>query len=587
MREAAHINTEYLIYLWEKVYEVFFMPDATECKQRILSEDYQDFIIRSFGSFWKDLLMNDFCQMQLDYSYQILYLGQENIGSRQLFQFPYNSIPRCYAPLDMEALQQAGISEVQSLPGLEISGEGVIIGFLDSGINYKDPVFRNLDGTTRILSIWDQTIQTGNPPEGILYGSEYTKEQIDEALRAENPEEIVPSMDQDGHGTFMASIACGSGNPENQFLGAAPEADIMVVKLKEAKQYLRDFYFIKPEASCYQENDVMAALFYLYHAARNANKPLVVCVTLGSNMGGHNGSNPLSAYMEVMGNHSGIGLAAGVGNEADKRHHYMGAVTSNSGEEIEISVGDRVAGFTMELWTDIPNIFAVSIISPTGEQSRRIAIREGEGMYNFVFENTDVYVVYRLLVETTNSQLIFLRFAHPLSGIWRVRVEPIQLENGSFHAWLPMEEFLTGEVYFLRSNPDYTITAPGNTKAAACVAYYNGADNSIAVSSGRGYTRLNEIKPDFAAPGVGVTGVNLRGQFTTRSGSSVATALTAGAEALLMEWLYGEGSTPDSVQLKNYLILGAERGSGRMYPNREWGYGTLDLYHTFEAVRRL
>lgn len=562
------------------------MPDDETCRQRIISEDYRDFIIRTPGSFWNDLLQGDFCRMPLDYSFQIIYLNEENIGPLQLFQFPNNSVPRCYAPLDMETLQQAGISQVQSIPGLDVTGEGVILGFLDSGINYKDPVFRNLDGTTRILSIWDQTIQTGTLPEGLLYGSEYTKEQIDEALRSEDPETVVPSMDTDGHGTFTASVACGSGNPENQFLGAAPEADIVVVKLKETKRYLREYYFIDPDAVCYQENDIMAALFYLYHKARKEKKPLVIAIALGSNMGGHSGANPFSAYLEVMGYQPWIGLVTGVGNEADKRHHYMGNVTNNSGEEIEISVGEGLIGFTMEIWTDIPNIFAVSIISPTGEQSRRIAIREGEGMYNFVFENTDVRVGYRLLVDTTNSELIFLQFAHPLSGIWRVKVEPVQLENGVFHAWLPMEEFLTGTVYFLRSNPDYTITAPGNAQAAACVAYYNGADNSIAVSSGRGYTRLNGIKPDFAAPGIGVTGVNLRGQFITRSGSSVATAVAAGAETLLMEWLYKEGGTPDSTQLKNFLILGAGRQTGRMYPNREWGYGTLNLYRTFEEVRR-
>ena len=176
------------------------------------------------------------------------------------------------------------------------------------------------------------------------------------------------------------------------------------------------------------------------------------------------------------------------------------------------------------------------------------------------------------------------QFDRPLSGIWKVRVKALRLGDGVFHAWLPMDEFFAGEVYFLRSNPDYTITSPGNVQAAACAAYYNGGDNSIAVSSGRGYTRVNVIKPDFAAPGINVTGLNLRGQFTARSGSSVATGITAGAEALLMEWLYDLGETPDSVQIKNFLILGADRQDGQMYPNREWGYGTMNLFRTFEEV---
>lgn len=563
------------------------MPDPEICKERILSEDYRDFVVRSIGSFWRDIVQRDICRFRLDYGFQVFYLGEEDTNERPLYQFPYYSIPRCYTLLDMEALEQAGISRLQNLPGLELSGEGVIIGFIDTGINYKDPLFRNLDGTTRVVSIWDQTIQTGIPPEGILYGSEYGREQINEALRSEDPEMIVPSMDQNGHGTFVASVACGGGNAENRFLGAAPEADIAVVKLKEAKQYLRDFYYIDSDAVCYQENDIMAALFYLKQLALREEKPLIICIAVGTSMGGHSGAAPLSAYMEVMGNTPLISLVAGTGNEADKRHHYLGDIQSEAGEEIEISVGNNVRGFTMELWTDIPNIFTVSIISPTGQESGQIPIREREGVYNFVFERTSVYVIYRLLVEITNSELIFLQFDHPLSGIWKVKVEPLQLENGRFHAWLPMDEFFAGSVYFLRSNPDYTITEPGNTQAAACTAYYNGGDNSIAVSSGRGYTRISGIKPDFAAPGINVTGVNLRGQFTARSGSSVAAGIAAGAEALLMEWLYKQGETPNSVQIKNLLILGAVRRPDRMYPNREWGYGTLNLFRTFEVVRRL
>ena len=141
-------------------------------------------------------------------------------------------------------------------------------------------------------------------------------------------------------------------------------------------------------------------------------------------------------------------------------------------------------------------------------------------------------------------------------------------------------------MFFLRSNPDYTITSPGDAVSVATVAYYNGNENGVAVSSGRGYTRLERVKPDFAAPGIRVPGVNLRGQISLRSGSSVAVGITAGVEALLMEWLVRIGEIPDSMQIRNLLILGADREEGRTYPNREWGYGTLNLYHTFEQIRR-
>lgn len=562
------------------------MPESETCREQIMSEEYMDFIVGRIRTFWREVFQKKVCRVPLEDDFEITYLNEKSVDGRTLYQFPYYSVPRCYTLLDMEVLEQTGISRVRALPGLELSGENVIIGFVDTGINYEDAVFRNLDGSTRIIGIWDQTIQSGTPPEGLPYGSEYGRERIDEALRAENPEEIVPSKDQNGHGTFVASVACGGANVENRFLGAAPDAEIAVVKLKEAKQYLRDFYFINPDAVCYQENDIMTALLYLRKLAQKEGKSLIYCVAVGTTMGGHSGDAPLSMYMQELGHIPNLALTAGTGNEADKRHHYLGQVRAGYGEEIEISVGNNTGGFGIEIWTEIPNIFAVSLTSPTGQSSGVIPVRRREDVYDFVFEQTRVFISYKVLVERTGSELIFLQFERPLPGIWRVRVEPIQLEDGRFHAWLPMQEFLTGDVFFLRSNPDYTITGPGNVKAVACAAYYNGTDNSIAVSSGRGYTRKEEIKPDFAAPGMNVTGVNLRGQFTTRSGSSIATAVTAGSQALLMEWMNRLGEEPDSEQIKNLLILGAVRKEQVMYPNREWGYGSLNLFHTFEAVRR-
>lgn len=563
------------------------MPDLEVCKERALSEEYRDYIVGRVGTFWRNVLTQDICQFPLEYSFRIVYASQEETENRALYEIPYYSIPKCYTLLDMEALQEAGIAQVQQITGLELYGSGVMIGFIDTGIAYENNIFRNLDGSTRILRIWDQTIQSGNAPENLWYGSEYTRAEIDEALRLDDPEEMVPSRDTNGHGTFTASIACGSGVPEEGFLGAAPEADIVVVKLKEAKQYLRDFYFVKEDAPCYQENDIMAGLFYLHQVAREEGKPMIICMSLGTSMGGHSGATPLAAYLEVLGNIPLMALAAGTGNEADKRHHYQGKIEGESLRSVEISVAENVRGFFAEIWTDIPNIFSVSVTSPSGETSFQIPIREENEMYEFLFENTRVFVNYRVLVESTNSQVIFLRFEHPLTGIWKVNINPVSIGNGEFHIWLPMEEFLTGEVVFLQSSPECTILEPGNTQAAACAAYYNGLDGSLAVSSGRGFTRTGQIKPDFAAPGINVLGLNARGQFVTRSGSSIAVALTAGAEALLMEWLLRGGKTPDSIQMKNLLILGAEKSANQVYPNREWGYGRMDVYDTFLRIRNI
>lgn len=153
----------------------------------------------------------------------------------------------------MQTLNEAGILPVQNYPTLQLKGRNILIGFLDSGIDYTNPVFQNLDNTTRIRAIWDQTVQTGTMPEHFSYGSEFTEEQINEALRSDSPFDLVPSTDETGHGTYAAALACGSAVPEEEFLGAAPEASIAVVKLKQAKQYLRDYYFIPSDAECYQK----------------------------------------------------------------------------------------------------------------------------------------------------------------------------------------------------------------------------------------------------------------------------------------------------------------------------------------------
>lgn len=563
------------------------MPDYEVCRERAVSEEYRDYIVGRVGTFWTDILAGDICRFPIDFGFQIVYADSEEIGGTPLYRVPYYSIPKCYSLLDVDAIQETGIAQVQAIPGLELYGSGVILGFIDTGILYENEIFRRLDGTTRILRIWDQTIQTGRNPENLWYGTEYTADEINQALRTENPREIVPSVDINGHGTFVASIACGSGNPESGFLGAAPEADIVVVKLKEAKNYLREYYFVREDTPCYQENDIMTALLYLRQVAREEGKPLVVCMSVGTSMGGHSGSSPLSAYLELLGNIPLIAISAGTGNEADKRHHTQGQLMQDAAEMVEINVGENVTGFFAEIWTDIPNIFTVTITSPSGETSFQVPIREESEVYEFLFENTRVFINYRVLVESTNSQLIFLRFERPLTGIWRINLSPVYLGDGRYNIWLPVEEFLTGEVFFLQSSPESTILEPGNVQALTSTAFYDGADGSLAVSSGRGFTRTGDIKPDIAAPGVNVLGLNQRGQFVTRSGSSIASALTAGGAALLFEWLLRDGKKPDSIQIKNLYILGAEKQPNQSYPNREWGYGKMNLYNTFLILRNI
>ncbi len=568
------------------------MPELSICRERILSNNYYDFISNQLGmDEFENIVTEDTCTQQTEFIYNIVHVEREVAEPLTFERYSYNAIPKCYTLIDTDAMTQAGILQVQSYPTLNLQGSGVMIGFIDTGIDYQNPVFRNLDGSTRIAGIWDQTIQEGVPPRGLLYGTEYRREQIDEALRNENPFQVVPSRDEQSHGTFLASIAAGGPNEENQFIGAAPDATIAMVKLKPAKQYLKDFYEIHTDAECYQETDIMLGLKYLNQLAEEQGLPLVICIAIGTNQGGHSGLSPLIGLLEVYSNLAQRAIVIGAGNEANQRHHYLGqAQNVNDIKEVEIRVASEVSGFCMELWTENPNIMNVTVVSPSGGRTPIFPVRSNQTQdYRFIFEGTEITIDYKLFLERSNAELIFFRLRNPTEGIWKVIVTPVQVAEGTFHLWLPMTEFLQNEVYFLESNPDYTITEPGSAITAMTVGFYNGSDNSVAISSGRGYTRNRAIKPNFVAPGVNVTGAVARNLFAERTGSSIAAGITAGAAALLLEWIVYrlEQGAADSIQIRNLLTLGTERTDGETYPNQTWGYGRLNLYQVFEELRRL
>lgn len=394
--------------------------------------------------------------------------------------------------------------------------------------------------------------------------------------------------DPDGHGTFMASVAAGTQIPEQEFTGVAPYARIAMVKLKPAKDYLREFFFIPKSAEAFQENDIMAGLQYLNQLAQKLHMPMVVCFGLGTNMGSHTGVSHLASMLNTMTLRVGRAIVTAAGNEGNERHHYFGQMQEGQPyQNVEISVGERVEGFYVELWARAPQRFIVEIISPTGERMPSEYILSGGREYRFLFENTKVTVDYRITGILDGAQVIYMRFENPSQGLWNIRVFPEADMASVFNMWLPMKEMVSGEVFFVRSNPDTTVTVPATSIVPISVGAYDVRDNSIYLRSGRGFTPNGLVKPDLVAPGVGVFGAGQRNQFTTRDGTSVAAAITSGAVALVLEWgiVRGNYTTITNNEIKNVLIRGAARDSKRIYPNKAFGWGRLDLYQAFEDFR--
>lgn len=555
----------------------------------ITSEDYADLLIEteSINSILQ--IFPDAIITPINYLISLVNVPTSYITNKTISQLGYGAFPGYVGLVSLESLEASGVIRVRNIPALNLRGQGVLLGFLDTGIDYTNPIFQNADGTTRIVSLWDQTIQSGYPPEGFLYGTEFTREQINLALQNENPFDIVPSKDEIGHGTMVAGIAGGNDVPESNFYGIATGAEYVVVKMKEAKEYFKKFIFVPEDAVVYQENDLSFALEYLTHAATRLSKPLVICVAVSSPEGAHDGRGTLNNYLSLLASTPGTACILPAGNEGAAKRHYFGMVDERTGlNTVELYVGENASDFSMQLWGYRPNLYSADIISPSGEYVPRMSTRTSEfQQIRFIFERTVIYLDYQLSESQSSDPFIMFRFKDPAPGIWRFNVYETGDIKYGFHIWLPMQGLISDNVYFIRPDPYTTILSLSTNPVAIVVTAYNYANGSLYKDAGKGYTRTGDISPQIAVPGVDIVGPALDHSFSLFTGTSIAAAHMAGVAALLLEWGIVRGNLPNisSVEMKILLERGARRDPNLEYPNRDWGYGILDIYNVFDSLR--
>ena len=550
------------------------------------NEMYADFIVKYMGDFQEDLGdVPGLIFQKINAIYGVVYAPLTEIGALNISTYSYSFIPKCYTHMDLGSLSASGITRLQEHPYLQLKGLGTAIAIVDSGIDYRNPLFQNEMGS-RILCIWDQTLE-GDGTE-VPYGRVFWKNDIDRALASENPLEIVPSTDTNGHGTRMAAVAAGNNFPEENFSGAAPEATLIVVKVKQAKKYLREFYLFPSEAELFQENDIMVGMDFAVRTANDRKLPLSVCLGIGSSQGAHIGRNPLSIYVDYASQFSLISASIAAGNEGAARHHYAGRLTHRENQaSAELRVGNKEPGFTMEFWGEPPEIYNLSLQSPTGEiLDISASLGDVTQELSFVFVETRVEVNYVSIERQTGYTLAYFRFIQPAAGIWRIFVQGRDGQNVEFHMWLPVQGLISEETYFLEPSPYNTVTAPGDSLESITVTAYQYRDNSLYVQASRGFMPDGNVVPQVAAPGVQIRVPQLNGLYGLASGTSLSAAQTAGAAALLFEWAVVRGNQPyfTGSSVKNYITRGAKREDRLTYPNRDWGFGRMDLYHTFELL---
>lgn len=555
---------------------------------KILDNNYYDLIISN--SAIPPLYTGDNIT-PLNERQSLLHIPVSSFDPCILGTHPYHYFPSLYTLESTISVEKSGIGTVQRNPYLALFGQGTLIGLVDTGIDYRHTVFMNNNGSTRIYSIWDQTIQEGTLPEGFTFGSEYSQEQINEAIASENPLSIVPSTDTNGHGTAMASIIVGNTSLDNTFSGIVPQAELVIVKLKEAKESLKQVFFVNSDAYCFQESDIALGTRYLLDAAQKLKRPMVICITLGSNQGGHDGHGLLSSYLTYIVQLPGMGVSVSAGNLGNAQRHYFNSTTAAPFyNDFELRVGEKDKEFSMEIWPYAPVRLSIDVSTPNRESTQRIFPQLNDcRTFNFIFSQSIIWINNIIFEEETGDQLILVRFQNPSPGIWSIRVQGLEEAPFSFHCWLPNGDLITNDTFFLNPNPDTTITDPANGSNILTVTAYNQFNDSILSESSRGYSRSGLVKPDIAAPGYQIPCALPGNLFGTVTGTGAAAAHAAGVIAMVLEWaiVRGNYSTMTGNIINRLITREARRNTSETYPNNVWGYGQIDVNSVFEGFTNL
>lgn len=505
--------------------------------------------------------------------YAIISIPETEIDSlSQNPQIEYIEKPKNLVLSLYEARAASCITPVQN-PPLSLSGKGVIVGIVDSGIDIFHPDFRNEDGSTRIMELWDQTIPN-EEDSNFFYnrGKIFSREEINQALT--NNDRSFPSRDPSGHGTHVAGIAAGNGRASRgEQKGVAPESELLIVKLGNTF----------PEGFP-RTTELMLGMDYCVRKAAELNIPLALNISFGNSYGSHDGSSLLETFIDNLANVGRTTIAIGSGNEGNKGRHAAGQLTDQTPMQIELAVSPNETSLNVQLWKNYVDTFQLRLVAPSG--SSVILTEQSIGAYRDVLDRTQLLWYFGEPAPYSVSQEIYLEMiplpgsSYIQSGIWKFQFTPVDIVDGRFDLWLPSGNAINPSTNFLVPSPDVTLTIPSTATNPITVAAYNSNTDSFAPFSGQGFTGLSLPKPDIAAPGVDITSTAPGGGYTQNTGTSMATPFVTGSAALLMEYgiiqerdpyLYGQ-------KVKAYLQKGARHlPAVQTYPSPQIGWGVLCL----------
>ncbi|EKQ51585.1 MULTISPECIES: S8 family peptidase [unclassified Clostridium] len=521
-----------------------------------------------------------------------------NMGDEPIIQSIVYVVPAEFYTLQQVSPVSASQADfVQAGSPLNLTGKGVNVAIIDSGIDYLSDEFMDVNGETRIESIWDQTLRTTvqKPNDPVPFGMVYSRNQINDAISSfrsgKSPYDIVPTRDEIGHGTNMAGIIGATGKNPN-LRGGAPDCSFVVVKL--IRDFSYEIQFPETTVPVYNLTAILTALQYLYEYKETSNKPMVIYFPLGSTLGNHRGEGTIDDFMSTILISEGIVIVTGTGNQRDAGGHASGTLGQITGVQaigagvIELEAAPEQKNlWGVQIWSHLPNIMTLEVVSPSGETTGTIpVIINYTNNHTFIFEKTNIKVNYYFPEETTGDELIRIRFYNLQPGIWRLRLNGNFILDGRYDAWLPQRGLTVGNTRFSYPDPFGTITKPGNSIYIVTVAAYNQNNNNVVDYSGMAFLESYVDIIDVAAGGVNALAVAPNNRTAIVNGTSVSAAVVAGVCAMLFQWGIVDGHEPNmfAQTIKAYLAKGAIARSGDIIPNPYWGYGILNVPKIFQNM---
>lgn len=532
--------------------------------------------------------------IQLDPRFALVRIEFDKINKLVPYISEINTsvIPDLYTLEAISPVETSGANLFHNGPYLSLTGKGIVVGIIDTGIDYLNSEFMREDDTTRIVSIWDQTIESDTLIYDTKIGEEYTEEQINMAIQAklknEDPYAIVPSRDTNGHGTMVAGLIGARGN-NPEIIGAAPDCQFIIVKLNQVGEIIKDFAGVYKDKECYASSEIVLAMRYIIKKTEELQKPLVIFIPLGSNIGSHDGKAFIESYIDSISSRVGVSVVTGSGNQGDTDTHTEGRI-DNQGDRktIELKIGPMQKNLNFQIWCQQPDKVSISIVSPSGEVIEKIPAKLSKVEdVKFVYEGTQMRISYQIPEIVTGDELINIEARNIKAGIWQFILIGDHIIDGRYWSWIPQRELLDPDTKFLSPSQYTTLTIPGTSRKAIVGAFYNQSNLATVGKSGRGYTRDGRIEPEIAAGGIDAKVLLPGGGIGVASGSSVGSAVLTGCIALIMQWGIVDKNDVElyPTKIRSYLIRGAKTRSGETYPNREWGYGILSMQGVFDQIR--